>query len=199
MILYIGRSIPLLLYLDLHNNKMGDEGARLIAELLKTNTSLIYLDLAMNNISNEGARAVIEALQKNINITDLDLGENNIDHENTEIIEGYLQRNKSFREEQNIFQTIVEDINTKIVDSKTINDNDKPMMQDIIKNVAYKGEALIYKAGIEQITNYMQELLSKSKITKGNIIDLADQLNEVIDYQNINYDAIILGVDSAFM
>ncbi|WP_342270462.1 leucine-rich repeat domain-containing protein [Rickettsia endosymbiont of Orchestes rusci] len=183
-------------YLDLHNNNIGDEGAKLISEFLKNNNSLKYLVIALNNITYEGTKAIIEALRENIIITDLDLGQNNIGQQNEVIIEKYLQRNKNIAETNDKFQKLTDELNAKVAKDATI--KDKSTMEDTIKVISQKTKLLINKTDIEQVTVNIQELLDKNRITKGNIIDLEDELDVIIDKQNIVEDISVLGGDSTF-
>ena len=64
--------------LNLFNNRIGAEGARALAEALKTNKALTSLDLRRNSIGAEGARALAEALKTNSALTSLDLRWNSI-------------------------------------------------------------------------------------------------------------------------
>lgn len=51
-----------IVYLDLTGNQLGDEGAQIIAQALRTNTSLQYLNLSMNDIASTGAGALCNIL-----------------------------------------------------------------------------------------------------------------------------------------
>jgi hypothetical protein len=65
--------------LDLGSNKIGNEGANALAEMLKTNTTINTLCLCWNQIRNEGDKAIAQAIKANpqTKITTLDL-ENNL-------------------------------------------------------------------------------------------------------------------------
>ncbi|KOO27685.1 hypothetical protein Ctob_014594 [Chrysochromulina tobinii] len=58
------------------NNKIGNEGAKAIAEALKVNAVLTSVDLRVNSIGDEGAKAIAEALKVNAVLTILSLGNN---------------------------------------------------------------------------------------------------------------------------
>lgn len=64
--------------LDLGYNKIGDEGANALAEMLKTNTTINTLCLSWNEIRNEGDKAIAQAIKANpqTKITTLDLKNN---------------------------------------------------------------------------------------------------------------------------
>jgi hypothetical protein len=64
--------------LSLSGNKIGDEGAKAIADALKVNAVLTKLWLDENNIGPEGAIAIAEALKVNAVVTTLYLMGNNI-------------------------------------------------------------------------------------------------------------------------
>ena len=64
--------------LHLYGNSIGDEGARALAEALKTNGALTTLYLHCNSIGDEGARALAEALEANGALTALLLDGNSI-------------------------------------------------------------------------------------------------------------------------
>jgi NAD(P)-dependent dehydrogenase (short-subunit alcohol dehydrogenase family)/Ran GTPase-activating protein (RanGAP) involved in mRNA processing and transport len=60
--------------LFLSANHFGDEGARIIADALQENQRLLTLSMASNDIGARGAQALCEALKKNKTLTTLDLG-----------------------------------------------------------------------------------------------------------------------------
>ena len=67
--------------LDLSFNSIGPEGAKAIADVLKTNTTLTKLYLTDNEIGDEGGKALAEALKVNTTVTKLYLSNNKIGDE----------------------------------------------------------------------------------------------------------------------
>ena len=55
------------LYLDLPNNKISNDGAKIIANALKTNTTLVMLGLNKNTITKKGLLSIYQALKANKN------------------------------------------------------------------------------------------------------------------------------------
>jgi hypothetical protein len=51
--------------LDLVGCGLGDEGARVIAEMLKSNSTLLEINLSWNRIGDDGALAIAEMLRVN--------------------------------------------------------------------------------------------------------------------------------------
>ena len=64
--------------LDLSRNFIGDSGAAGLAEALKSNTTLTVLNMSNNDIGDAGAAGLAEALKSNTTLTDLDLSSNAI-------------------------------------------------------------------------------------------------------------------------
>ena len=64
--------------LELYCNNFGDWGANVVAELLKSNTSVTHLTLSENSIGEEGGKAIGKALTSNTCVTHLDLRHNSI-------------------------------------------------------------------------------------------------------------------------
>ena len=62
--------------LNLYENKIGDEGAKALAEALQENQTLTSLVLWDNKIGDEGGKALLEALQKNQTLTTIYLSDN---------------------------------------------------------------------------------------------------------------------------
>ncbi|KJV91535.1 leucine-rich repeat domain-containing protein [Rickettsia bellii] len=186
--------------LDFSGCDLGNQKISVLAEVLQLNT-LTHLCLNTNYIGTVGIKAIIEALKENTTITHIDLEQNNIDQQSQIIIEKYLQRNKNIEKTDDKFQKLTDDLNDKISNNATINVNDKTKIAEQLKNIACKAKLLINKVDIEQVTNNLQDLLSKNKITKGNIIDLEDEINAIIDHQNIADDISISGSsgDSSFI
>jgi len=56
-----------------YGNQIGDEGAKVIGESLKLNSTLTKLNLKSNEIGYEGAKVIFESLSLNSTLTQLDL------------------------------------------------------------------------------------------------------------------------------
>lgn len=52
-----------LIHLNLANNQIGDEGAIVLADVLRVNRILISLNVAANDLTDEGARTILRSLQ----------------------------------------------------------------------------------------------------------------------------------------
>jgi Ran GTPase-activating protein (RanGAP) involved in mRNA processing and transport len=72
------RSNTSLTEVDLYNNRIGDRGVAAIGEALMVNASLIRLYLHKNNIGDEGVKSLAMALYVNTSLTDLYLSYNGI-------------------------------------------------------------------------------------------------------------------------
>ena len=77
----------------LNDNKIGDTGAKAIAEALKVNAVLTVLDLQVNQIGDEGAKAIAEGLKVNAVLTVLDLQINKIGDKGAKAISKSLKVN----------------------------------------------------------------------------------------------------------
>ena len=62
--------------LGLGNNRIGDVGAKAMAEVLKSSGSLVTLDLQQNRIGDVGAKAIAEALKSSGSMVTLGLNSN---------------------------------------------------------------------------------------------------------------------------
>ena len=66
-----------ILYIAIYNNKIGDEGAKAIAQALTYNNTLTklciryYIGIWNNNIGDEGAKTIAQALTYNNKLTTL--------------------------------------------------------------------------------------------------------------------------------
>ncbi|CAF1643743.1 unnamed protein product, partial [Adineta ricciae] len=76
-------------------NKIGDEGARHLADALTHNTTLTTLNLEVNKIGDEGARHLADALTHNTTLTTLNLSSNKIGHEGARHLADALRHNAS--------------------------------------------------------------------------------------------------------
>ena len=86
--------------LDLADNGITDEGARYLAQMLKTNTILTHLTLSKNNITDQGVRALVNALQKrNQTLQALSLTENKMLTDScADDFSDMLQHNRSLKQ-----------------------------------------------------------------------------------------------------
>ena len=75
-----------------------DEGAKALADALKTNTSLIALNLSNNNVEDKGAASLADALKTNTSLIELNLSNNNVEDEGAEALADALKRNTSLTE-----------------------------------------------------------------------------------------------------
>eukprot|EP01127_Copromyxa_protea_P002017 TRINITY_DN1190_c0_g2_i1.p1 TRINITY_DN1190_c0_g2~~TRINITY_DN1190_c0_g2_i1.p1 ORF type:complete len:537 (+),score=84.08 TRINITY_DN1190_c0_g2_i1:31-1641(+) len=76
-------------------NKIGDDGARLISEAFKWNTTLTSLQLCWNQIGDSGATYLCEALKVNTTLTSLDLQRNDIGDSGVMLISELLKENNT--------------------------------------------------------------------------------------------------------
>ena len=99
--------ITTLTSIDLDSNNIGDDGAKDIAEALKTNSTLTSIDLQSNNIGDDGAKDIAEALQINSSITSIKLKYNNISDKMIKTIDSLIENNRFLNKTSD---AIVEDI-----------------------------------------------------------------------------------------
>ncbi|WP_341792955.1 leucine-rich repeat domain-containing protein [Rickettsia endosymbiont of Ceutorhynchus obstrictus] len=81
--------------LNLHDNNIGEGGAKELAEALKSNNSLTSFSLSSNNIGEGGAKELAEALKSNNSLTRLDLSSNNIGEGGAKELAAALKSNNS--------------------------------------------------------------------------------------------------------
>ena len=78
--LIAAKFMPALRNLELYGNNIGDEGAKAIADALKSGTAVLTkLSLYGNYISDDGVKAIAEALKANAALTTLHVGHNSFD------------------------------------------------------------------------------------------------------------------------
>ena len=83
--------------LSLSGNKMGDLGAKLVADFLRGNGTLKVLHISENNIGDVGAKYIAECLQVNTSLQDLWLGINSIGCEGAKYIARSLYSNEALK------------------------------------------------------------------------------------------------------
>jgi len=76
-------------------NEIGDEGTHALAEALKTNTTLTSIYLNGNEIGADGTHALAKALKTNSTLTSIDLSENQIGSEGTQALAEALKTNST--------------------------------------------------------------------------------------------------------
>eukprot|EP00729_Bicosta_minor_P016668 gene16669-5220_t len=81
--------------LSLRSNKIGDDGATALAEVLKNNTALATLDLRSNKIGDDGATALAEVLKNNTALATLDLHGNKIGDDGATALAEALKNNNT--------------------------------------------------------------------------------------------------------
>eukprot|EP00286_Rhodomonas_abbreviata_P008397 CAMPEP_0181323850 /NCGR_PEP_ID=MMETSP1101-20121128/20024_1 /TAXON_ID=46948 /ORGANISM="Rhodomonas abbreviata, Strain Caron Lab Isolate" /LENGTH=253 /DNA_ID=CAMNT_0023431943 /DNA_START=75 /DNA_END=836 /DNA_ORIENTATION=+ len=81
----------------LNNQSIGDIGAKLVANELKTNTECESLWLFGNGISHHGAAELAKGLSKNSTLTVLDLHDNKIGNEGARVLAQVLKTNTTLK------------------------------------------------------------------------------------------------------
>ncbi|CAF1278487.1 unnamed protein product [Didymodactylos carnosus] len=81
--------------LYMQEKNISDAGSKAMAEALKINQTLTYLGISSNNISAEGAKAIAEALKTNQTLTHLDMQINNISDAGAKAIAEALKINET--------------------------------------------------------------------------------------------------------
>ena len=83
--------------LDLNNKHIGDEGAKVLADALRTNTSVERLYLWNTGIGDDGAKALAAVLASNASLKDISLGGNRIGDEGGKALAAALRTNTTLR------------------------------------------------------------------------------------------------------
>ncbi|MBP9693457.1 MAG: hypothetical protein KBE16_01950 [Alphaproteobacteria bacterium] len=91
------RENPNLRILNLYNNQIGNEGAKALADLLETNTSLSVLNLGRNQIRDAGAKAFACALEVNKGLTEIEFSHNDISAVGAQALVDALKINRTLR------------------------------------------------------------------------------------------------------
>lgn len=86
---------PSVASLNFEGDGIGNEGVKVLAEALQSNSTITNLDLYDSNISDEGAVALAKVLQSNSTITNLELGSNKIGTEGAKAIAEALKSNSA--------------------------------------------------------------------------------------------------------
>ena len=81
----------------LNNKNIGDMGAKIIGNELKSNTDCISLWIYGNGISVEGAAEIAKGLKVNSTLQVLDLHDNNIGNEGAKILAQALKQNRTLK------------------------------------------------------------------------------------------------------
>ena len=84
--------------LYLSDNNLGETGAAVLADALRTNTTLTRLDLSDNNLGETGAAVLADALRTNTTLTKLDLSVNNLGETGAAVLADALRTNTTLTE-----------------------------------------------------------------------------------------------------
>jgi hypothetical protein len=92
------KSNSILRFFAIGRNKIGVEGANLLAKSLRANMTLTRLDLGSNAFGNDGVIAIAEALRENTTLQRLDLYNTPMDVSGAQAIATAITCNKALRE-----------------------------------------------------------------------------------------------------
>lgn len=68
-------------HLDIERNELGNDGLKILADILRSNKSLTKLDLSYNWFDQEGAQYILDALDENTTVKSMKLKDQSIDEE----------------------------------------------------------------------------------------------------------------------
>ena len=88
---------PTLTYLSLAGENIGDDGAKSLAQALRTNTTLQHLSHSGNQISDDGAKSLAQALQTNTSLRYIRLHNNQIGDDGAKALAKALQTNTTLQ------------------------------------------------------------------------------------------------------
>jgi len=94
----LGKNDTRLKEVNLNNKSIGDEGAKALANALRTNSTVTVLNLGDNSIGDEGAKALSNALLTNSTLTELDLSDSSIEDEGAKALADVLLTNSTLTE-----------------------------------------------------------------------------------------------------
>ena len=83
--------------LNMSNNRITNEGAKMIGEAIKVNKTLQKLDISNNSISDDGAAAISDGLKCNISLQELNMSDNQIANEGAKMIGEAIKVNKTLQ------------------------------------------------------------------------------------------------------
>ena len=138
---------PSLQSLNLDSNLIGDQGAGLLAEALKSNSTLQSLYLRCNNIGVQGAGLLAEALKSNSTLQSLDLGYNNIGVQGAGLLAESLTINPYLKELTLSFKN--EEINNLLEINRHPEKYQVEYDQKLCKRIKYLG--ITWKLGKDQV------------------------------------------------
>ena len=78
---------------DLRNNKINFDGAKIISDIISNNETLQELDLRWNEFGILGGQAIMEALQTNNSLMQLDIKCNKLTQDIVQVVDDLLARN----------------------------------------------------------------------------------------------------------
>lgn len=81
--------------INFSQNNIASEGAKLLGEALRTNSSIEFLDLSQNKLGVYGAHLIADSLKKNKVIKGLNLFKNNIDVDGARAVRDLIMVNES--------------------------------------------------------------------------------------------------------
>ncbi|CAE7941950.1 NLRC3, partial [Symbiodinium necroappetens] len=82
-------------HVNLESNDIGDEGAKALADALKSNCTVTHVNLEFNMIGGQGAKAFADALKSNCTVTDVNLYGNWIGVEGGKALADAVESNRT--------------------------------------------------------------------------------------------------------
>lgn len=139
--------------LSLWNNRISDDGAMCLAQVLSTNNNTLkILNLGKNGITDTGAEELAEMLRKNQTLTELYLGDNNISDKGVQMLAKSIEKSNttleilSLTSNELITNQCVTHLNQMIMNNNTL----KQLLLDNC-NLSIKGKQILQMAQRKKI------------------------------------------------
>ncbi len=174
---------PALRYIQLDKNKIGDAGAKAIAEGLSGNKVLNHLNISHNKIGDAGAEAIGMYIANNRILTDLYLDHNNIGDDGVKVIRDVRANNKLLKWVS---------LNNQIVDDspKAVKENE-PRIEAVIPVINKTANSLEAFLGAPETFSMLD--LAGQNITDVDCIKLGAALKKSPDLKYIYLDKNKIG------
>ena len=176
--------------LDISNNSISDDGTAAISDGLKCNISLQELNMSRNKITNEGAKMIGEAIKVNKTLQKLDISNNSISDDGTAAISDGLKYNISLQE-LNMSGNKITNEGAKMI-GEAIKVNKTLQKLDIVGNSISDDGAAAISDGLKCNISLQELNMSRNKITNegAKMIGEAIKVNKTLQKLDISNNSI---------
>lgn len=193
----VSRNDPSLKWIDAMCFLMGNDGARLLADALQTNSYVTKINLRLNHIGVEGIEALVDVLENNHTVTELNLAANELGDEGALHIARLIKKTRSLAK-LTLMRCNITSIGTQVIATSLLSNSSLTWLNisDNDQGTNYEGVDGIIDA-LRQNTNLKFLKITTLDAARSKQVSELSELNSKIGSWDKNFRKTLLRADGS--